>query len=30
MDAALDLIHRATAIIKAEPNLLELKYPITG
>src|SRR4051812_35220833 len=29
MDAALDLIHRATAIIKAEPNMLELKYPIT-
>lgn len=28
-DAALELIHRATAIIKAEPNMLELKYPIT-
>jgi len=28
-DAALDLIHRASAIIKAEPNMLELKYPIT-
>jgi len=28
-DAALDLIHRASAIIKSEPNMLELKYPIT-
>ena len=28
-DAALELIHRATAIIKSEPNMLELKYPIT-
>jgi len=29
-DAALELIHRASALIKAEPNMLELKYPITG
>lgn len=29
-EAALELIHRATAIIRAEPNMLELKYPITG
>lgn len=29
MDAALDLIQRATAIMKQEPNMLELKYPIT-
>lgn len=29
-EAALELIHRASAIIKAEPNMLELKYPITG
>lgn len=30
LDAASDLITRASAIIKQEPNMLELKYPITG
>lgn len=28
-DAAMQLISQATALIRAEPNMLELKYPIT-
>ncbi len=29
-DAAMKLIDMASALFKAEPNMLELRYPITG